>query len=63
LSHHHNVLLISVPAGRFSSSRFTFTTEQSFLGASDEPCSLPGFHLWRWSPRNRPTSNQLTYIV
>jgi len=46
---HQNVWLISVPAGRFVAAAtlaLRFRTEQSFLGASDEPlhsrCSLQG---------------------
>jgi len=40
MAHHHSVRLISVPAGRFVAAAtltLRFRTEQSFLGASDEP--------------------------
>jgi len=32
----------------------------AFLGASDEPLRFAaGSHLWRWSPRSRPTSTPI----
>ncbi|MGE8002088.1 hypothetical protein [Lysinibacillus sp. NPDC093216] len=66
MDHHHNVWLISVPAGRFVAAAafaqikhlpltLRFRAEQSFLGASDEPLI----------PKESPSlhSNQLIYSI